>query len=186
MGRGVRLDRRDRAAAPDRATQANWFLEELSIAAAVTRLKVEHRLIASVLACPRIGILRCEERGVGAHLFDRFDFALMFLAAQMRHRHDPNDDRATQLAVLSMARFALKQYGFWDETAVAHERGMAWSEKNLVRLACVDGDVRDACFWAEELARIVKNQERARRHWRAMVELLKDCCATKGGDAPRQ
>jgi hypothetical protein len=147
--------------------------------AADTRLQVEERLIARVLHHPRIGVMRCEERGVHAGLFDREDFRWMFLAAQCCHRDGGDSDEACRTIVLSMARHALKLGGFWDDQAVAHERGMAWSERNLVSLACRDGDVRDVCRWADELVRVARNQERARRHWRAMVALLKDCCATR-------
>ena len=177
IGRAVRSGRGDRAG---RAAHLVTYLEDLCVAAADTRLKVEQRLIACVLACPRIGVLRCRERGVCAELFEHDDFALMYAAAEVRHA-DGADDDATQLAVLSMARFALKEHGFWDDAAIAAERGMAWSERNLVSLACRDGRAADVCFWADELVRVARNHGRARRFWRAMVGLLKDCCATREG-----
>jgi hypothetical protein len=79
---------------------------------------------------------------------------------------------ADRTAVLVMARRALRWAGYWNDAAIATERGLAWSDANLVHLAMRNDGPGDVALYATQLLDLDRRQRIARRCWRRMTEVL--------------
>jgi hypothetical protein len=146
-----------------------WKAERLAVELGWWRTELEIRLAGAILYLPHIGLLRADECGVRAALFEREDAWCMYMAARYCAHLGRAQDRT---AVLAMARAVLRMYGWWDDRAAAHERGMFWSERNLVNLALSGEGPGDVILYADQLIDLDRRVRLARRCWRRMTELL--------------
>jgi hypothetical protein len=153
---------------------AGWF-ERLVLEVMQWRMELEWRLMGAILRVPWPGLLRAIEAGVSEERFDRDDMRLLFTAVRAAQRGVATD----KTRVLLMAIAAMKYGGYWRPDALASERGMNWSERNLVSLACgLDGPA-DVPLYAAQLIDLDERVRRARALWREMVEQLKGVGETR-------
>jgi hypothetical protein len=151
-----------------------WRAERLAVELADWRLTIELNLAAAVCLVPLIGLRRAEELGVTARLFERPDAQLIYLSAlwcadRGELRGDPCADRTS---VLAMCCRALRWGGYWDDRAIASERGLAWSERNLVDVVMRSDGPADVVCYAPQLLDLDRRQCVARRCWRRMTDVL--------------
>jgi len=161
-----------------------WGLERRVIELQDWRMELEIRLAGAILRLPRIGLLRADECGLTAEAFDRPDALLMYQAVRCCRWAGTIDDRTT---VLRTARCALQSWGLWlDRPAHPGERGLLWSDANLVNLACggaagtggfgndEDGDdgPGDVVDYAPQLIDLDRRVREGRELWRRMYELF--------------
>jgi hypothetical protein len=146
------------------------------------RMELEWRLMGAILRVPWPGLLRAVEAGVSEALFDREDMRLLFTAVRAAQRGVETD----KTRVLLMAVAAMKYGGYWRPDALSGERGMNWSERNLVSLACGGGGggsggsggsggadgPGDVGEYARQLIDLDDRVARARGLWREMVAVL--------------
>jgi hypothetical protein len=156
--------------AEDGGTQGPWWgLERRAIELGQWRLELELRLAGAILHGPRIGLLRADECGVTAELFERDDARLMYLAARCCLAEWTIQDKTR---VLLMARCALQSWGLWDRRALRSERGFDWSDESLVCLACGQEGPGDVTIYAPQLIDLDRRLREGRELWRRMHELL--------------
>jgi hypothetical protein len=104
-------------------------IDALACELAEVRAKIEEQLIGGILSVPAMGVVRAEQSGVDAAMFDQDDLRAMFVAiVHARDRPKP--------AVICLVKALMMHMGFWDSTdTVGSNRGMKWGDRSLNALA---------------------------------------------------
>jgi hypothetical protein len=142
-----------------------WALERLVLEVVGWRMELEWRLAGAILRYPDVGLLRADEAGVTADVFEREDVMLIYQAVRAAAGMD-------KVGVLAMAMHVLKRYGYWRPGALPAERGMNWSERNLVDLANGDDGPGDVAGYARQLRDLDRRLRTAGALWRRMYRVL--------------
>jgi hypothetical protein len=134
---------------------------------------VELELVASVLSDPNRGVALAARETITCGLFDCDDVRLIFAAALVAC------DRG-KLAILRLARLALRREGWWDANARAFERNGRWSDTSLANLACAHPCPAMTITLARELLDLCKRMARVVACWREMkaAMVIDESCVT--------
>lgn len=94
------------------------------------RARAETELLGAIFAEPAAGVAAAGAAGISFHDFGQPDLRIIFLAAETAGARGAE-------VVCVLARRALQDGGFWDDSQVAgnHSRSMLWSDASLAALA---------------------------------------------------
>jgi hypothetical protein len=148
------------------------YIDALACKLAEERSGAEVELIGSVLADPSKGVGLAEREGITAKSFGQPDLAVIFAAAR-RARSQPKVD------ILFDASCRLMELGFWDTAMPRLDRGMRWSDRSIVSLACSFPCSATTPAYARRLQNLIQRQQGARNAYLLMVANLEGTIETK-------